>query len=122
METTKQEVGEEHPNSLASIGNLVLTYSNQGWWNFKGSSYSNQGQQKEAEVLVMETMKQEQGEEHPNSLAIIGNLAQMYLNNGARSHSVQAMGQPCNLHHCACIMLPINHMHWHCQYAMEKIF
>ena len=29
METTKQELGKEYPNSLTSIGNLALTYSNQ---------------------------------------------------------------------------------------------
>jgi len=45
METTKRVLGEEHPDSLTSIANLVSTYRNQGWWK----------QAEELQVRVVET-------------------------------------------------------------------
>src|ERR1700722_10818126 len=72
METSKRVLGEEHPDTLSSMGNLALTYAPQGRW-------------KEAEVLqvsVMETRKRVLGEEHPDTLAIMGNLASTYCNQG----------------------------------------
>jgi hypothetical protein len=32
METTKGVLGEEHPDTLTSMGNLASTYRNQGRW------------------------------------------------------------------------------------------
>jgi hypothetical protein len=64
--------GEEHPDTLASMGNLALTYSNQGRW-------------KEAESLgvqVMEARTRVLGEEHPETLTSMGNLASTYSNQG----------------------------------------
>src|SRR3984957_8106013 len=72
METRKQVLGEEHPDTLMSMNNLASTY-----WN--------QGRSKEAEVLqvsVMETRKRVLGEEHPGTLVSMGNLASTYRNQG----------------------------------------
>src|ERR1700722_18346302 len=72
METRKRVLGEEHPHTLLSMGNLASTYRNQGRW-------------KEAEVLevsVMETRKRVLGEEHPDTLLSMGNLALTYQNQG----------------------------------------
>jgi hypothetical protein len=55
MEKRKQLLGEDHPDTLTSMGNLAATYRNQGRW-------------KDAEVLevvVMEKRKQLLGEDHP---------------------------------------------------------
>ena len=32
MKTRKRVLGEEHPDTLASMGNLASTYQNQGRW------------------------------------------------------------------------------------------
>src|SRR3984957_18187823 len=72
METEKQVLGEEHPDTLTSMSNLASTYGNQGRW-------------KEAEVLevlVMETRKKVLGEEHPDTLTSISNLASTYWDQG----------------------------------------
>ncbi|RKK27668.1 hypothetical protein BFJ66_g16550 [Fusarium oxysporum f. sp. cepae] len=65
-------LGEEHPDTLTSMGNLASIYSNQGRW-------------KEAEELgvdVMEIRKRVLGEEHPYTLTSMGNLASTYWNQG----------------------------------------
>ncbi len=72
METMKRVLGEEHPDTLISMGNLAATYRNQGRW-------------KEAEELEMQVMKMRKrilGEEHPHTLISIGNLASIYQNQG----------------------------------------
>ena len=54
-----------HPDTLASMNNLAMTYSKQGRW-------------KEAEglfVQVMETGKRVLGQEHPHTLISMNNLA-----------------------------------------------
>lgn len=58
METRKRGLGEEHPDTLISMANLALTYS-------------NQGQSKEAEKLlvqVIETEKRVLSKAHPDVL------------------------------------------------------
>ncbi|KAG9201760.1 hypothetical protein G6514_005376 [Epicoccum nigrum] len=65
IETTKRVLGDEHPNTLLSIGNLASTYRNQGRWN-------------EAEKLfvqVIETRKRVLGDEHPDTFLSMSNLA-----------------------------------------------
>ncbi|KAK7582824.1 hypothetical protein V3481_012122 [Fusarium oxysporum f. sp. vasinfectum] len=65
-------LGEEHPDTLTSMGNLASTY-----WN--------QGRLKEAEELqvdVMEIRKRVLGEEHPDTLTSMANLASTYWNQG----------------------------------------
>jgi hypothetical protein len=46
METMQKVLGPEYPDTLISIGNLALTYSNQGRWK----------KAEELGVQVMETM------------------------------------------------------------------
>jgi tetratricopeptide (TPR) repeat protein len=72
VETLKRVLGEEHPRTLAGMGNLASTFLGQGRW-------------KDAEellVLVMEAHQRVLGEEHPSTLTSIGNLASTYSGQG----------------------------------------
>jgi tetratricopeptide (TPR) repeat protein len=72
METRKRVLGDEHPDTLASMANLASTYWNQGRW-------------KEAEELnmqVIETRKRVLGDEHPSTLTSMNNLALTYRDQG----------------------------------------
>ncbi|KAK2755649.1 kinesin light chain [Colletotrichum kahawae] len=65
METRKKVLGEEHPDTLTSMGNLASTYRNQGRW-------------KEAEELEAKELgicSRVLGEEHPDTLTSMANLA-----------------------------------------------
>ena len=68
METRKRVLGEEHLDTLTSIGNLASTYRNQGRWK----------EAEELEVQVMETRKRVLGEKHPDTLTSMGNLASTF--------------------------------------------
>ena len=62
---TRQALGEEHPDTLTSMGDL--------------------GQWKDAEdlqVLVIETRRRVLGEEHPLSLMAMGDLVSTYQSQG----------------------------------------
>jgi len=72
METRKRVLGQEHPSTLTSMGNLVSTYINQGRWK----------EAEELEVQVMETRKRVLGQEHPHTLSSMGNLASTYMSQG----------------------------------------
>jgi hypothetical protein len=61
----KKVIGEEHPDTLASMGNLALTYKEQG----------RQREAKELELQVMTTKKILLGNEHPETLISMHNLA-----------------------------------------------
>ena len=69
MEKTKQILGDEHPDTLTSIANLVSTYRNQGHFE-------------KAEALEMMGMMKRKhlppGEEHPDMHAVIANPASTY--------------------------------------------
>ena len=72
VETRKRVLGEEHPDTLKSIGNLASTFWSQGRW-------------KEAEELdaqVLETRKRVLGDEHPSVLKSMANLASAFQNQG----------------------------------------
>ena len=72
VETRKRVLGEEHPDTLKSIGNLASTFWSQGRW-------------KEAEELdaqVLETRKRVLGDEHPSVLKSMANLASIILDQG----------------------------------------
>jgi tetratricopeptide (TPR) repeat protein len=71
-ETNKRVLGEEHPQTLTSMGNLASTYTNQGRWK----------EAEELEVQVLETKKRVLGEEHPETLISMGNLASTYRKQG----------------------------------------
>ena len=65
-------LGEEHPDTLASMATLALAYNNQGRWK----------EAEELEVQVIETRKRVLGEEHPGTLISMGNPAMVYNNQG----------------------------------------
>ncbi|KAL6714262.1 hypothetical protein ACLMJK_007685 [Lecanora helva] len=72
MKVRKKLLGQEHKETLSSMGMVGLAYSLGGRW-------------KEAEglqVQVMETTKRVLGEEHPDTLTSIDNLASTYWNQG----------------------------------------
>jgi tetratricopeptide (TPR) repeat protein len=72
METRKRVLGDEHPSTLASMGNLAATYMKQGRWR----------EAEELSVQVMKTTKRVLGDEHPSTLTSMGNLAATYRNQG----------------------------------------
>ena len=67
-----EALGPEHRSTLSSIGNLALTYWNQGRWK----------EAEELQVRVMETRKTVLGQEHPDTLMSMNNLASTYSNQG----------------------------------------
>src|SRR5467141_3805428 len=68
----KRALGPEHPSTLSSIGNLALTYRNQGRWK----------EAEELQLRAMETSLTVLGQEHPNTLASMATLASTYSNQG----------------------------------------
>ncbi|KAJ7689762.1 hypothetical protein B0H16DRAFT_1707732 [Mycena metata] len=72
LEKRTQVLGENHPDTLHTLGNLA-------------SSYSHLGEHQEAKELngiVLEKRKQVLGENHPETLRTMGNLASSYLDLG----------------------------------------
>ena len=72
VETKKRVLGREHPDILTSMGNLALTYG-------------DQGRLKEAEELlvqVVEKTKRVLSQEHPDTSISMGNLELTYENRG----------------------------------------
>jgi hypothetical protein len=65
MQMRKRVLGDEHPDTLTSMGNLASTYRNQGRWQ----------EAEELEVQVMQTTKTALGDEHPDTLTTMANLA-----------------------------------------------
>jgi hypothetical protein len=61
----KRVLGQEHPDTLTSMGNLASTYKNQGRWK----------EAEELNVQMMETRKRVLGQEHPDTLVNMNNLA-----------------------------------------------
>ncbi|KAG7402993.1 Kinesin light chain [Fusarium oxysporum f. sp. rapae] len=72
VDTRTKVLGEEHSDTLISMGNLASTYWCQGRWK----------EAEELQVGVLETMKKTLGEDHPYTLTSMGNLASTYWNQG----------------------------------------
>ncbi|KAF2466110.1 uncharacterized protein BDR25DRAFT_269263 [Lindgomyces ingoldianus] len=72
VEMSLRKLGEEHPDTLTSKGNLALTFGNQGRWK----------EAEELDMQVMEVRKRVLGEDHPDTLTSMGNLALTYWNQG----------------------------------------
>ncbi|KAJ7765226.1 hypothetical protein B0H16DRAFT_1687411 [Mycena metata] len=72
LEEQKQVLGDHHPDTLLTMGNLANLYSDLGEYQ----------KAKELEVIVLEKRKQVLGENHPDTLYIMGNLARSYSNLG----------------------------------------
>ncbi|GLB39734.1 putative patatin-like phospholipase [Lyophyllum shimeji] len=72
VEARKQELGEDHPDTLTSIANLAETYRSQGRF-------------KEAEMLEVEVVEARNRvlvKDHPDTLTSIANLAMIYKSQG----------------------------------------
>ena len=69
---TKNLLGAEHPDTLHSMGNLAITYKNQGRWN----------EAEQLDINVMDVTEKLLGAEHPDTLSSTGNLASTYWNQG----------------------------------------
>jgi len=68
MEKMRQRLGDDHPDTITSMGHLAATYGRQGRW-------------KDAEalqVVAMEKTRQVLGDDHPSTLTSMGNLAATY--------------------------------------------
>ena len=72
VETRKSVLGQEHPDTLTSMGSLASTYWNQGRWT----------EAEELGVQIVETRKRVLGREHPSTLTSMNNLASAYRNQG----------------------------------------
>ena len=68
MGKTRRVLGDDHPHTLASMGNLAGTYGKQGRWKDAEA----------LEVVVMEKRKRLLGVDHPDTLMAMGNLASTY--------------------------------------------
>ena len=79
METRKSVLGQEHPDTLTSMGNRASTFWNQGRWK----------EAEELEVQVMETSKRVLGQEHPSTLTSMANLATTYMSQGRRTEAMR---------------------------------
>jgi hypothetical protein len=70
LEVSKRALGEEHPDTLLSMGNLAASYSDLGRLQ----------DAVELEEKVLEARKRMLGKEHPRTLLSINNL-EIYLTN-----------------------------------------
>ncbi|KAJ7793145.1 P-loop containing nucleoside triphosphate hydrolase protein [Mycena olivaceomarginata] len=68
LEEQKQLQGDNHPDTLHTMGSLAITYSDLGEYR----------KAKELEVIVLEKQKQVLGDNHPDTLCTMGNLAIRY--------------------------------------------
>jgi Tetratricopeptide repeat len=68
IDIRKKLLGPEHPDTLISMGDLAITYFNQGRWN----------EAEQLELQVMDMRKKLLGPEHPHTLLSMGNLASTY--------------------------------------------
>ncbi|KAJ7712592.1 P-loop containing nucleoside triphosphate hydrolase protein [Mycena metata] len=82
LEEQKQVLGENHPVTLLSMGNLASSYQDLG---------EHQKAQK-LEVIVLEKQKQILGENHPDTLHTMGNLANSYSNLGEHQVAKELQG------------------------------
>ncbi|KAJ7719826.1 hypothetical protein B0H16DRAFT_1432633 [Mycena metata] len=72
LEKQRQLLGENHPNTLQTMGNLAISYSKLG----------EHQKAKELKVIVLEKRKHVLGEDHPDTLSTMGNLASSYSDLG----------------------------------------
>ncbi|KAF8630020.1 hypothetical protein AX15_003152, partial [Amanita polypyramis BW_CC] len=68
VEARRSKLNADHPDTLTSIGNLALTYRNQGRLD----------EAKNLQVHVMEITKAKLGADHPDTLNSMANLASTY--------------------------------------------
>ncbi|KAJ7671107.1 hypothetical protein B0H14DRAFT_2657462 [Mycena olivaceomarginata] len=64
----KKLLGDNHPNTLITMGNLSMTYQQLG----------NLQRAEEHQTIVLREQKFLLGDDHPDTLSIMGNLATTY--------------------------------------------
>jgi len=74
-------LGDEHPDTLSSMANLALTYSNQGGWR----------EAEDLDVRVMETSVRVLGGEHPDTLSRMANLAVTWKEQSRGEEAIRLM-------------------------------
>ncbi|KAJ7315301.1 hypothetical protein DFH08DRAFT_942861 [Mycena albidolilacea] len=72
LEKQKQVLGDNHPDTLCTMGNLATTYSDLG----------EHQKAKELKATVLEKQEQVLGDNHPDTLETMGNLASTYSDLG----------------------------------------
>ncbi|MCJ1369865.1 hypothetical protein MMC20_001077 [Loxospora ochrophaea] len=72
LETRKLRLGAEHPDTLKSMADLAITYSNECRYT----------EAEKLQMQVLETRKRMLGTEHPDTLKSMDNLAITYSNQG----------------------------------------
>ncbi|KAJ7686458.1 P-loop containing nucleoside triphosphate hydrolase protein [Mycena olivaceomarginata] len=72
LEEQKQLLGDNHPHTLLTMGNLASTYSKLG----------EHRKAEELNVIVLKEQKQLLGDNHPHTLCTMGNLASTYSDLG----------------------------------------
>jgi hypothetical protein len=75
----KRTLGEEHPDTLGSMHNLALIYSEVGRWQ----------EALQLTETVVAARKRTLGEDHPDTLASMHNLALRYSEVGRRREAPQ---------------------------------
>ncbi|KAI4192103.1 MAG: hypothetical protein LQ350_008700, partial [Teloschistes chrysophthalmus] len=81
MEVRTKILGQEHEETLRSMGMVGLAYNLGGRWN----------EAEELEVRVMETRKRVLSEEHPDTLSSMANLASTWEAQGQDVEAVNLM-------------------------------
>ncbi|KAJ7904121.1 hypothetical protein B0H13DRAFT_2274711 [Mycena leptocephala] len=72
LKKRKQVLGDDHPDTLRTMGNLASTYWHLGKFQ----------QAEELQVVVLEKRKHDLGDDHPDTLRYMGNLASTYRSLG----------------------------------------
>jgi tetratricopeptide (TPR) repeat protein len=72
MQISKRVLGNEHPDTLTSMGSLALTYWGQGRWK----------EAEELDVQALQIQKRVLGDEHHSTLTSMHNLASIYWSQG----------------------------------------
>jgi tetratricopeptide (TPR) repeat protein len=72
IEIEKEKLGADHPDTLASMANLAVIYSEQG----------REDEAEKLKVQVIEIRKEKLGADHPDTLASMANLAVTYSQQG----------------------------------------
>ncbi|KAF8182437.1 hypothetical protein K438DRAFT_1158751 [Mycena galopus ATCC 62051] len=82
LEKQKQLLGDNHPNTLLTMGSLANRYKDQGEYQ----------KAKELNIIVLEKQKQVLGENHPDTLLTMGNLAITYSDLGEHQKDKELKG------------------------------
>ncbi len=83
MKMRKKRLGQEHKETLGSMGMLSLAYGLGARWK----------EAEELEVRVMETRKRVLGEKHPDTLGSMNNLAEVLSRQGKYEEAEEMHGQ-----------------------------